>query len=122
MLYELAAIARITSPLAVHAEAKELASTIGKLVIRNNGVVREIVSLGAKPLPKIIKKASEKHFQGSHFVMLFDTSAPVQREILRSLKNDPRVIRSNLIKVDDASNLNAGSSVSRAIKILNASE
>ncbi|VEU23721.1 DEKNAAC104895 [Brettanomyces naardenensis] len=118
MLYELVAIARISNPLSVHTEAKELASTIGKLVIRNKGVVREIVSLGAKPLPKIMKKANERHFQGSHFLMLFDSSSAVQREILRSLKNDPRVIRANVIKVDDSTNLNPGSSVNRVMSAL----
>ncbi len=96
-----------------------MASTIGKLVIKNNGVVREIVSLGAKPLPKLMKKANERHFQGSHFLMLFDSSSAVQREILRSLKNDPRVIRSNLIRVDNSKTLNPGSSVSRILSSLN---
>ncbi|QPG72992.1 mitochondrial ribosomal small subunit component [Brettanomyces nanus] len=118
MLYELVAIARISDPLALHTEAKELASTIGKLVIQNKGVVREIVSLGAKPLPKIMKKANERHFQGSHFLMLFDSSSAVQREILRSLKNDPRVIRANVIKVDDSTDMSPGSSVSRVMSAL----
>ncbi|GMG40412.1 unnamed protein product [Ambrosiozyma monospora] len=118
MLYELIAIARISAPEALHAEAKDLASTIGKLIIRNNGVVREINSLGAKPLPKIITKANERHFQGSHFTMLFDSSVGVQREILRSLKNDPRVIRANLMRVADDSDAVVGSSVKRALKSL----
>ncbi|KAG7869023.1 hypothetical protein KL918_001666 [Ogataea parapolymorpha] len=95
-----------------------LATTLGKMIIRNNGVVREVIGLGLKPLPKIFKKAGERHFQGSHFVILFDSSSAVQREILRSLKNDPRVIRSFLTKVDDSKNYNAGSSVTRAIKAI----
>lgn len=118
MLYELVAIARITNPSAVHAEAKELATTIGKLIIQNRGVVREISSLGARPLPKLMKKAGETHFQGSHFLMLFDSSSAVQREILRSLKDDPRVIRANLVKVDHSDNLNPGSSMSRIVGAL----
>ncbi|GMM45508.1 mitochondrial 37S ribosomal protein YmS16 [Pichia kluyveri] len=118
MLYELVAIARVNNPNFVHAEAKALSSTIGKLVINNKGVVREIVSLGCRPLPKIMTKAGERHFQGSHFLMLFDSSSAVQREILRSLKNDPRVIRSNLVRVDDTNDLNPGSSYSRAANAL----
>lgn len=65
-----------------------------------------------------MKKANEKHFQGSHFLMLFDSSSAVQREILRSLKNDPRVIQSHLIKVDESKNLNPGSSASRVMAAL----
>ncbi|GME85472.1 unnamed protein product [[Candida] boidinii] len=118
MLYELAAIARVADPLLVHKEAKELALTIGKLVIRNKGVVREVVALGDRPLPKIMRKANEPHFNGSHFVMLFDCSSSVQREILRSLKNDPRVIRSYLLKVDDHKSYSVGSSIKRAIDAL----
>ncbi|AWU73699.1 ribosomal protein S6 [Pichia kudriavzevii] len=118
MLYELVAIARVAHPSAAHADAKALASTIGKLVINNKGVVREVVSLGCRPLPKIMSKAGEKHFQGSHFLMLFDSSGAVQREIIRSLKNDPRVIRVNLLRVEDKVNLNPGSSYTRATKVL----
>lgn len=114
MLYELVAIARVISPTAQNAEAKAIASMVGKLIVNNNGVVREVVSLGERPLPKIMKKANERHFEGSHFLMLFDSSDAVQREILRSLKNDPRVIRSSLLRVDDSKNINPGSSYARA--------
>lgn len=121
MLYELVAIARVSNPLQVHAEAKALASTIGKLVINNKGVVREVQSLGCRPLPKLMTKAGERHFQGSHFLMLFDSSSAVQREIIRSLKNDPRVIRVNLLRVDDKTDLNPGSSYSRAVQSMSQS-
>lgn len=118
MLYELIAISRVSNPVHVHTEAKALASTIGKLVINNKGVVREVVSLGFRPLPKIMTKAGEQHFQGSQFLMLFDSSSAVQREIIRSLKNDPRVIRVNILKVDDKVNLNPGSSYTRALQAM----
>lgn len=121
MLYELIAIARVSNPLERHAEAKALASTIGKLVINNKGVVRQIASLGCRPLPKIMTKAGEKHFQGSQFLMLFDSSSAVQREIIRSLKNDPRVIRVNLLRVNDKVDLNPGSSYSRAVQAMSQS-
>lgn len=121
MLYELIAIARVSNPSFIHEEAKALASTIGKLVINNKGVVREVKSLGCRPLPKLMSKAGERHFQGSHFLMLFDSSSAVQREIIRSLKNDPRVIRVNLLRVDDSVDLNPGSSYSRAVKVLSQS-
>lgn len=121
MLYELITIARVTSPLAVHAEAKALASTVGKLVINNRGVVREVVSLGCRPLPKLMTKAGEQHFQGSHFLMLFDSSSAVQREIMRSLKNDPRVIRANVVRINDRIDLNPGSSYTKAVQAMSQS-
>lgn len=65
-------------------------------------------------LPKIIKKDQEQHFQGYHFLMLFDSSAAVQSEILRTLKKDPRVIRSSIVKVDTSKQLDVASSIERA--------
>ncbi|CDO95960.1 unnamed protein product [Kluyveromyces dobzhanskii CBS 2104] len=114
MLYELVSIVRVSNPLAANAEAKELATTIGKLIIQNRGVVRKIVPMGNKLLPKIIKKDQEQHFQGYHFLMLFDSSAPVQSEILRTLKKDPRVIRSNIIKLNMHKKLDIPTSFERA--------
>ncbi|AAS50773.1 ABR003Wp [Eremothecium gossypii ATCC 10895] len=114
MLYELVSIARVTNPLAVHAEAKQLATTIGKLVIENRGVVRKIIPIGNKLLPRIQKKDQERHFQGYHFLMLFDSSAPVQSEILRTLRSDPRVLRASIMKVDTSKKLDAVSSLERA--------
>ncbi|AQZ12388.1 MRP17 (YKL003C) [Zygosaccharomyces parabailii] len=114
MLYELVGIVRVMNPLAANAEAKDLATTIGKLVIQNRGVVRKIVPMGNRLLPKIMKKDQEKHFQGYHFLMLFDSSAGVQSEILRTLKNDPRVIRSFIAKVKTDKQLDMAASIERA--------
>ncbi|CEP24180.1 37S ribosomal protein MRP17, mitochondrial AltName: Full=YmS16 [Cyberlindnera jadinii] len=101
MLYELIAIARVTNPSSAAVEAKEVASTIGRLIIQNRGVVRQIKSLGLQHLPKIMTKDQEHHFQGEKFLMLFDSSTSVQSEILRTLRADPRVIRSMILKVND---------------------
>ena len=114
MLYELVSVVRGSNPLAANAEAKELATTIGRLIIQNRGVVRKIVPMGSKLLPKIIKKDQEQHFQGYHFQMLFDSSAPVQSEILRTLKKDPRVIRSNIIRLNTDKKLDIPISFERA--------
>lgn len=89
-----------------------VATTIGKLIIQNRGVIRQIKSLGKEFLPKIMTKDQEQHFQGTRFLMLFDSSTSVQSEILRTLKADPRVIRSMTVKVDDK-RLATGSSLDR---------
>ena len=69
MYYELFAIARITDPLNSAKEATKIASTVGKLILNNRGIIRDITSLGAKPLPQIISKEQERHFQGYHFII-----------------------------------------------------
>ncbi|AET38174.1 mitochondrial 37S ribosomal protein bS6m Ecym_2445 [Eremothecium cymbalariae DBVPG len=114
MLYELISVVRIKNPLVPNKDAKDLATTIGKLIINNRGVVRRIIPMGSKLLPNIYKKDQERHFKGYHFLMLFDASAPVQSEVLRTLKSDPRVIRSSIIKVDDKKHLDVASSIERA--------
>ncbi|SCV00209.1 LAMI_0G03576g1_1 [Lachancea mirantina] len=114
MLYELLGIVRVVNPLKANAEAKELATTIGRLIIQNRGVVRRIIPAGNKLLPKIMKKDQEQHFQGYHFLMLFDSSAAVQSEILRTLQRDPRVIRSSIVKVGMEKQLDVASSIDKA--------
>lgn len=114
MLYELVGIVRVLSPSVPSKEAKDLVTTIGKLVIQNRGVVRKILPMGNKLLPKIMKKDQEQHFQGYHFLMLFDSSAAVQSEILRTLKNDPRVIRSSIVRVKNDKQLDVASSLERS--------
>lgn len=114
MLYELFAVARINDPLHVNKEAANIAHTIGKLILNNRGVVRSITSLGPKPLPKVLSKDQERHFQGYHFVMSFDSSAAVQAELLRTMRRDPRILRTLVVKNDLSTLLNAGSSFERA--------
>lgn len=115
MYYELFAIARIRDPLKTSREASKIASTIGRLILNNRGVIREIVSLGPKPLPKIISKDQERHFQGYHFVMGFDSSSAVQQELLRTLKRDPRILRASITKNDMSKKLSNTNSVQRAL-------
>ncbi|RCK65262.1 37S ribosomal protein MRP17, mitochondrial [Candida viswanathii] len=116
MYYELFAIARITDPLNHAKEAKKIASTVGKLILNNRGLVRSITSLGARPLPKIISKDQERHFQGYQFLMGFDCSVNVQEQLLRTLKKDPRILRSGILKHDLTQNLDPGTSIEQAVK------
>lgn len=113
MYYELFAIARITDPVLANKEATKIASTVGKLILANRGVIREITSLGPKPLPKIISKEQERHFQGYHFIMGFDSSAAVQQQLLRTLRKDPRILRSSIIKNDMNKKLDVGTTFQR---------
>lgn len=116
MYYELFAIARITDPLMANNEAMRIASTIGKLILNNRGVIREITSLGPRPLPKIMSKEQERHFQGYHFMMAFDSSPAVQHELLRTVRRDPRILRSSIIKNDMTKKLNSGTTYQRVFE------
>lgn len=117
MYYELFAIARITDPLHVTKEATKIASTVGKLILNNRGIIRDITSLGAKPLPKIISKEQERHFQGYHFLMGFDSSSKVQAQLLRTLRKDPRILRASIIKHDLRKSLNPGTSIDQTLGV-----
>ena len=117
MYYELFAIARITDPLPVTKEATKIASTVGKLILNNRGIIRDITSLGAKPLPKIISKEQERHFQGYHFLMGFDSSSKVQAQLLRTLRKDPRILRASIIKHDLRKSWNPGTSIDQTLGV-----
>lgn len=116
MYYELFAIARITDPLNTAKEATKVASTVGKLILNNRGIIRDITSLGAKPLPQIISKEQERHFQGYHFIIGFDSSPNVQTQLLRTLRRDPRILRSSIMKHDLTHNLNPGTTIEQALR------
>lgn len=114
MYYELMAISRILDPQQMAKEAKKIVSTIGKLILNNRGVIRDVTSMGPRVLPKVISKDQERHFQGYHFLMGFDVSSSVQQELLRTLRRDPRVLRANIIRHDLANKLSPGTSYQRA--------
>lgn len=81
------------------------------MIVNNRGVIRKIQSMGVEQLPKVISKDQERHFQGHRFLMLFDSSSAVQTELLRTVKADPRVIRSLIVKVDEDKSLVNGTSI-----------
>ncbi|ODV67426.1 ribosomal protein S6 [Hyphopichia burtonii NRRL Y-1933] len=115
MYYELFAISRITDPLRSNREVKNIATTVGRLILNNRGVIREITNLGPRPLPKIMSKEQERHFQGYHFLMGFDASATVQHELLRTIRKDPRILRASIIKNEMGKKINIPNSIERAL-------
>ncbi|CAN6659051.1 small ribosomal subunit protein bS6m [Trichomonascus vanleenenianus] len=95
MLYEVVGIVRYA---AHNADVMEVCRHVGKLIVNNRGVIREINNMQLRPLPKIVNKDRQSHILGHHFSMKFDSSAGVQREVVRALRNDPRVLRCLLVK------------------------
>ncbi|ODV58421.1 mitochondrial 37S ribosomal protein bS6m ASCRUDRAFT_39467 [Ascoidea rubescens DSM 1968] len=120
MLYELVALARSTSPYytaASYKDAKDVAFNLGSLIIKNRGVVRDVYSLGVGSLPKRMRKNQEWYFQGAAFSILFDSSIGVQKEILRSLKLDPRILRSSIFRIKDGKGLTGQSFIDSVSKV-----
>lgn len=98
MLYEIVGIARSAGSHGT-ADAQELCRMIGRLIVNNRGVIRQLTNAGVKPLPRIINKSRQSHIVGAHFHLTFDSSPSVQNEVFRTLKQDPRIIRSTIVKL-----------------------
>ncbi|KJZ72087.1 hypothetical protein HIM_08542 [Hirsutella minnesotensis 3608] len=96
MLYELIGIVRPNL-----AEAKEIALTVGSLVLRNGGVVRGIANWGVFALPKPVSVHQMKHTHGYYFVMRYDSSSNVHDTVRRTLRLEPRMIRTAHVKLGD---------------------
>ncbi|KAI1071132.1 hypothetical protein LB507_009590 [Fusarium sp. FIESC RH6] len=97
MLYELIAIVRPGSLL----EVKEIAQTVGSLVLKNGGVVRGLANWGVFSLPKPISVHQMKHTHGHYFVMRYDAAAKVHHDVRNTLRLEPRMIRAAHVKLGD---------------------
>ncbi|KFA47259.1 hypothetical protein S40293_05506 [Stachybotrys chartarum IBT 40293] len=97
MLYELIAIVRPGSLT----EVKEIASTVGSLVIKNGGVIRGINNWGVFSLPKPVTRHQIKQTHGHYFVMRYDSSSKVHQDIRSTLSLEPRMIRTAHVKLGD---------------------
>ncbi|RLV90817.1 37S ribosomal protein MRP17 mitochondrial [Spathaspora sp. JA1] len=115
MYYELFAIARIVDPVNKNRDAKRIATTVGRLILANRGIIRDITSIGDRPLPRILTKDQERHYQGFQFTIGFDCSSNVQVQLLRTLRQDPRILRANIIKHDTHGKFNPGTSMQQAL-------
>ncbi|KAM4062648.1 ribosomal protein [Hirsutella rhossiliensis] len=97
MLYELIAIVRPGNV----AEVKEIAHTVGSMVLRNGGVVRGMSNWGIFSLPKPTSIHQMKHTHGHYFVMRYDASTKVHQDLRTTLRLEPRMIRSAHVKLGD---------------------
>ncbi|TWU70869.1 hypothetical protein ED733_001596 [Metarhizium rileyi] len=97
MLYELIAIVRPGNL----GEVKEIAQTVGSLVLRNGGVVRGLDNWGVFSLPRPVSVHQMKHTHGHYFVMRYDSSTTVHQNLRTTLRLEPRMIRSAHVKLGD---------------------
>lgn len=94
MLYELRAIIRTPKLFGQkrHADAKAFCENLGKLILNNRGVVRQIENNGLLQLQNLVRKHGEYFFEGYKVTLLYDCSPVVQQQIKANLRNDPRVL------------------------------
>lgn len=78
-----------------------IARNAGVQVIRSGGVVRGYTNWGPFRLPKVTTKHQARYSEGHHFIMRFDSSAPVQTAVRRTLGLDPRMINFSVVKLGD---------------------
>jgi small subunit ribosomal protein S6 len=75
--------------------------TAGSLVLQRGGVIRGITNWGVFHMPKPTKgsKGGTRHHIGHYFVMRFDSNAPTQHAVRRTLGLEPRMLRFSVVKL-----------------------
>ncbi|KAI9801212.1 MAG: hypothetical protein M1825_003486 [Sarcosagium campestre] len=97
MLYELIAVVRPGKL----SEVKEIAKSVGGLVLRSGGVVRGLTNWGPFMLPRRTRVHQATYSEGHYFIMRFDASGRTQSTMRRNLGLDPRMIRFSVVKMAD---------------------
>lgn len=64
-------------------------------------MIRGLQNHGVYALPRPVVRHQMKHDKGHHFVMRYDASADAHAGVRRTMRLDPRVIRSGHVKVSD---------------------
>lgn len=97
-LYELfcVAIAQTES-----AALRDLVHSTSRLVFDYGGVVRNVQYWGKRTLPQRARRHQQYHTAGDYWLMQFDTNAPTLKVLNDRLRQDPRVIKWNTLKLGE---------------------
>ncbi|CAE6444631.1 unnamed protein product [Rhizoctonia solani] len=91
----------ISSHFKDYKHIKELVTVTAQHVMNHGGVVRNITSMGTKVLPQRMRSHQQWHTTGDYWTMHFDTSPKVMQALGARMRQDPRVIRVNTIKLGE---------------------
>lgn len=80
---------------------RRIAQTVGSIVLKNGGVVRGLANWGVFSLPKPISVHQMKHTHGHYFVMRYDASTTIHKDVRTTLRLEPRMIRAAHVKLGD---------------------
>ncbi|EAQ88696.1 hypothetical protein CHGG_05315 [Chaetomium globosum CBS 148.51] len=97
MLYEMIGIVRPGNLK----EVKEIVLTAGQLILRQGGVIRDVANWGVFHLPRAVSLNQTRHVRGHYFVLRYDAGVATHQDVARTLRVDPRVIRSGGVKLGD---------------------
>ncbi|WFD27431.1 hypothetical protein MNAN1_002427 [Malassezia nana] len=100
-LYELFCVA-IAS--AESAPLRDLVHSTSRLVLDHGGVVRNVQYWGKRTLPQRARRHQAYHTSGDYWLMQFDTNAPTLKVLNDRLRQDPRVIKWNTLKLGEKLN------------------
>ncbi|KAG6849831.1 hypothetical protein H0H93_004640 [Arthromyces matolae] len=80
---------------------QELVRQTATHILNQGGVVRDITSLGTKPLPQRMRRHKAIHSIGDYWTLHFDTAPRTLTSLNAIMRRDPRVIRWTLLKLAD---------------------
>ena len=73
----------------------------GQLILRQGGVIRDISNWGVFHLPRAISLNQSRYAKGHYFVLRYDSGIRTHQDLIKTLRIDPRVIRSGGVKLGD---------------------
>ncbi|KAK4186647.1 ribosomal protein S6 [Podospora australis] len=80
-------------------EVKEIVLTVGRTILQEGGVIRDLRNWGVFSLPRTVSKIQQQHTKGHWFIMRYDCSSKTNETIRSALAVDPRVIRHANVKL-----------------------
>ncbi|CAE6465479.1 unnamed protein product [Rhizoctonia solani] len=91
----------ISSHFKDYKHIKDLVTGTAQHVMNHGGVVRKITSMGTRVLPQRMRSHQQWHTNGDYWSMHFDSSPKVMQALGAHMRQDPRVIRVNTIKLGE---------------------
>ncbi|KAG8686218.1 hypothetical protein FRC08_012681 [Ceratobasidium sp. 394] len=91
----------ISSHFRDYKHIKDLVTVTAQHVMNHGGVVRKINNLGTRTLPQRMRSHQQWQTAGDYWTMHFDSSPSVMQALGARLRQDPRVIRINTIKLGE---------------------
>lgn len=75
-----------------------------RLVLDHGGAVRNVQYWGKRTLPQRARRHQQYHRTGDYWLMQFDTNTPTLKVLNERMRQDPRVIKWNTLKLGEKLN------------------
>ncbi|WFD31343.1 hypothetical protein MSPP1_002377 [Malassezia sp. CBS 17886] len=97
-LYELFCVAIASTE---SAPLRDLVKSTSRLVLDHGGAVRNVQYWGKRTLPQRARRHQQYHSAGDYWLMQFDTNAPTLKVLNDRLRQDPRVVKWNTLRLGE---------------------